>query len=759
MTVERADHALRDPGRPRRAGPRRPRLRLGRRAGRRPRPGRRGPPAAPVAARRRSTWCGPARSSPRSSSPARTRPATCCCWSAASSCSPTGLAWGEGRYLAAVARRRARPQRHQGRPANSTPWPPCSARTRSVRPRRAARTPSPALVDKSDQARGGRLLGPARRPAPESVELIANEVLERICAHAGCTARGHQGTPRAGQAVDPRVAALPLPHPVPAVRGGPPGAGHPAVRLPRVPPGLRPRPARRTGRRARPGRREGARGLLPVRVAGPAVPEGPGGLPAAPYARRSSRRRGVGACKFVRTSACASSPCTPSSSSSESIRLIGGRVRTDDPTVRRGRRRADARVPGHPAAQRHPVPGAAPADAHQGQEGRARRLHLVRPARHQPARRGVRGPDVVHRASSPGEELYEVAKGGDPKDGSWLVPRRRPTSTPTRSSYGAGTRRPARRSGSGIGPGSFVYRLSGRDRQTSASYYTPESLTKVTVAAGPPAPAGPGRVDDRGTGAAGLEDLRTGAGLGRVPQRGHQPGRRGVPAPPAGGARRADRHGEVRRSNSRRSRRTSPCTTRYGVDLNSTAVELAEVSLWLNTMHPGMEAPWFGLHLRRGNSLIGGRREIYSAERLKKGGWLGATPERFPLTEAARRAGAPAGAVHHFLLPAKEWGAVAGEKEAKALAPEDAKTAGGMAQGHHEVAEREAGGTATGAGPAGRVPVGAGVPAPGDLRAGHLAPDRCVGRGGRLAAVSRRRRCSARRSSPTWKPWTRRTGG
>ncbi len=29
--------------------------------------------------------------------------------------------------------------------------------------------------------------------------------------------------------------------------------------------------------------------------------------------------------------------------------------------------------------------------------------------------------------------------------------------------------------------GPFVYRLAGRDRQTSASYYTPQSLTEVTV--------------------------------------------------------------------------------------------------------------------------------------------------------------------------------------------------------------------------------------------------------------------------------------
>ena len=57
----------------------------------------------------------------------------------------------------------------------------------------------------------------------------------------------------------------------------------------------------------------------------------------------------------------------------------------------------------------------------------------------------------------------------------------------------------------------------------------------------------------------------------------------------------------------------------YGVDLNATAVELAEVSLWLDTMHPGLQAPWFGLHLRRGNSLIGARRETCTADAARQG--------------------------------------------------------------------------------------------------------------------------------------------
>ncbi|MFJ8078172.1 class I SAM-dependent DNA methyltransferase [Streptomyces sp. NPDC096176] len=269
-----------------------------------------------------------------------------------------------------------------------------------------------------------------------------------------------------------------------------------------------------------------------------------------------------------------------------------------------------------------------------------------------------------------GEELYEVAKGGDPKDGSWLVPaskadeyadavfvRRRDDET--------GEERRVR-----YRPGAFVYRLSGRDRQTSASYYTPESLTKVTVQL-----ALQHRLDQDGTKTEARELLEwkicepalgSGAFLNEAINQ--------VAAEYL--RRRQEETGEAIDTEKypvelQKVKAYIALHNSYGVDLNETAVELAEVSLWLNTMHPGMEAPWFGLHLRRGNSLIGGRREIYGPEKLKKGGWLGTTPERFPLTAASD--GLPEGSVHHFLLPAKEWGAVAAEKEAKALAPEDAK--------------------------------------------------------------------------------------
>ncbi|MGO4424908.1 hypothetical protein AB4Z54_41030, partial [Streptomyces sp. MCAF7] len=98
----------------------------------------------------------------------------------------------------------------------------------------------------------------------------------------------------------------------------------------------------------------------------------------------------------------------------------------------------------------------------------------------------------------------------------------------------------------------------------------------------------------------------------------------------------------------------------YGVDLNETAVELAEISLWLNTMHRGMKAPWYGLHLHRGNSLIGAVRKVYPGQFLSKSGWLTTKdpqrPRHVPLGEKLKGR-----EVHQFLLPAMGWGSI-GEK-------------------------------------------------------------------------------------------------
>ncbi len=278
------------------------------------------------------------------------------------------------------------------------------------------------------------------------------------------------------------------------------------------------------------------------------------------------------------------------------------------------------------------------------------------------------------------EELAEVAKPGakrgdkqygDPEKGSWLIPTDRLKDYPenTHVVYSAqdaeqyGLRGPKK-----YPEGTFVYRLAGRDRETSASYYTPESLTKVTVEL-----ALKHRLDQEKDAAGNTVRTRASELL-----------RYTICEPALGSGaflneainQVAEEYLKRRQEELGVSLDTSKALdakqkvkayialhNAYGIDLNATGVELAEVSLWLNTMHPGMRAPWFGLHLRRGNSLIGARRWVYETDRLKKERTIGAqTPTKLPFRapEDGAEQPLPDGAVHQFLLPTPGWGAVAG---------------------------------------------------------------------------------------------------
>ncbi|KIZ14605.1 hypothetical protein [Streptomyces natalensis] len=278
------------------------------------------------------------------------------------------------------------------------------------------------------------------------------------------------------------------------------------------------------------------------------------------------------------------------------------------------------------------------------------------------------------------DELAEVAKPGakkgdkqygDPEKGSWLIPAERLKNYQdnTHVVYSAqdaeqyGLRGPKK-----YGKGRFVYRLAGRDRETSASYYTPESLTKVTVEL-----ALKHRLDQE-------KD----ADGNTVRTRASELLRYTICEPALGsGAFLNEAINQVAKEYLKRRQvelgihlDTSKMLqaeqkvkayialhNAYGIDLNPMGVELAEVSLWLNTMYPGMRAPWFGLHLRRGNSLIGARRWVYEAERIMKERTLGAqTPTKLPFRapEGDTEQSLPDGAVHQFLLPTPGWGAVAG---------------------------------------------------------------------------------------------------
>ncbi|MBF4133302.1 hypothetical protein [Streptomyces albidoflavus] len=278
------------------------------------------------------------------------------------------------------------------------------------------------------------------------------------------------------------------------------------------------------------------------------------------------------------------------------------------------------------------------------------------------------------------EELYEVAKKGDESGGSWTIPASRVQHYDDKVFVTRTDEETGRKDRVVHPTGSFVYRLAGRDRQTSASYYTPKSLTEVTVEL-----ALKHRLDQHGTVTPARElltwticepALGSGAFLNEaidqvaaeyLRRRERELGRRVDP--------------ELRQLELQKTKAYIALHNAYGVDLNATAVELAEVSLWLNSMHPGMRAPWFGLHLRRGNSLIGAGRKVYQADALPGGGWL-AKKNTLPPTDLPFRAGPlPDGAVHQFLLPAIGWGAVAAESEAKKLAEDAAKALGAWRKG------------------------------------------------------------------------------
>ncbi|MEV6373600.1 class I SAM-dependent DNA methyltransferase [Micromonospora musae] len=262
------------------------------------------------------------------------------------------------------------------------------------------------------------------------------------------------------------------------------------------------------------------------------------------------------------------------------------------------------------------------------------------------------------------EQLYEVAKNGDPKDGSWMIPASKADEYDDNVFVYKEDPYTGVRSRVSHEAGEFVYRLAGRDRQTSASYYTPQSLTEVTVQL-----ALKYRLDqdDVVTPARELLDwticepaLGSGAFLNEA-----------INQVAAEYLRRRQKELDVTLDPEQyhlelqRVKAYIALHNCYGVDLNRTAVELAEVSLWLNVMHAGLQAPWFGLHLQRGNSLIGAGRKLYDPKQLADKSWLTTAPAEKPFRDGP----IDEGTIHHFLLPADGWGTVAGEKEARELAP------------------------------------------------------------------------------------------
>lgn len=151
--------------------------------------------------------------------------------------------------------------------------------------------------------------------------------------------------------------------------------------------------------------------------------------------------------------------------------------------------------------------------------------------------------------------------------------------------------------------GSFVYRLAGRDRKLSASYYTPESLTKCTVKYSLKALFEKKKTLDELWGVKILEPaMGSGAFLNEVV---NQLAEKIIhlELEYANGAPLAPKE-KKRRINEIKYKLIT--NNVYGVDLNITAVELAKFSLWLNCIGINQPPPDFKGRLKIGNSLLGG---------------------------------------------------------------------------------------------------------------------------------------------------------
>jgi len=280
---------------------------------------------------------------------------------------------------------------------------------------------------------------------------------------------------------------------------------------------------------------------------------------------------------------------------------------------------------------------------------------------------------LAYRGFYAEEDYIEVHKKGKPKEGTYLVPRSR------LDDFDEGE---ILKDDEGkqvvIKKGTFVYRLSGRDRQKSASYYTPEVLTRTTVKY--TLKSFIDKLDKGEMKALELLDMKL--------------------LEPAMGAaafqneminQLAEAYLNYRQKE--KNEKISPDKYReelqkvkayiathntYGVDLNPTAIELGKLSLWLNVIHKDMETPFFANRLAVGNAVVGSWLKVFKAKdllveldssglplrRQPKKEWWEKAPKH--LKFGARGILRKQNEIYHFLLPDKNMVTSAGIKMLKA---------------------------------------------------------------------------------------------
>ena len=295
---------------------------------------------------------------------------------------------------------------------------------------------------------------------------------------------------------------------------------------------------------------------------------------------------------------------------------------------------------------------------------------------------------LAYRGFFTEEEYIEVHKAGKPEEGTYLVPRSRLDDFEENEILHDDNHRLVV-----IAKGTFLYRLSGRDRQQSASYYTPEVLTRCTVkytlqpllarldllAADKTRLTALDLLDlkllEPAMGAAAFQnELINQLAEAYLSRRQDELKKRVAP----------DQYQEELQ----KVKAYIATTNVYGVDLNPTAIELGKLSLWLNVIHRDMETPFFGNRLAVGNAVVGAWLRVYPES---------AVSEEYPLSANGRKAKSPLkkewweeaprplrfgkgksgsdrkhNELYHFLLPDKNMVASAGAKLLKDRHPAEA---------------------------------------------------------------------------------------
>jgi hypothetical protein len=236
--------------------------------------------------------------------------------------------------------------------------------------------------------------------------------------------------------------------------------------------------------------------------------------------------------------------------------------------------------------------------------------------------------------------------------------------------------------------GTFVYRLSGRDRQKSASYYTPEVLTRCTVKYTlKPILEKLDKGEMKATELLELKLLEPAMGAAAfhneminqlseayLTYRQKELNKRVAP--------------DLFKEELQKVKAYIATNNTYGVDLNPTAIELGKLSLWLNVIHKDMETPFFSNRLAVGNAVVGAWLKVYKEKDLleetevvkdekgkqkrvpvKKEWWNTATRqlEFTPNKEYDKiKHKRKADEIYHFLLPDKNMVPSAGIKMLKA---------------------------------------------------------------------------------------------